>query len=190
MYIILYPSICCNLFLCIFHLPPICHYIWCLFHMAQLIKRVYIYIYILVGGFNPCLKKKSQLGWFSQYMESHKIHVPNHQPVHRLYLLSGMHIEGWDDENAGISSSKCFMGRVIFLRKILCFLGEHLTPHLNLTWNVNCSATKICHVTLWLWIIMEAIAHRNRCVMMIYLLKILMFHSYAKLPNGFCFESG
>jgi hypothetical protein len=46
--------------------------------MAQLIKRVYIYI--LVGGFNPCLKKKVSWDDYSQYMESHKIHVPNHQP--------------------------------------------------------------------------------------------------------------
>ena len=36
----------------------------------------------LVGGFNPSDKYESQLGsWNSQYMESHKNHVPNHQPV-------------------------------------------------------------------------------------------------------------
>ena len=38
--------------------------------------------YHLVGGVNPSEKYESQLGWWhSQYMESHKIHVPNHQPV-------------------------------------------------------------------------------------------------------------
>ena len=43
----------------------------------------YIYIYNLVGGIQTPVKKyKSQLGlWHSQYMESHKSHVPNHQPV-------------------------------------------------------------------------------------------------------------
>jgi hypothetical protein len=40
--------------------------------------------YFLVGGFNPSEKYESQLGWLFPiyiYMESHKIHVPNHQPV-------------------------------------------------------------------------------------------------------------
>ena len=36
----------------------------------------------LIGGFSPSEKYDSQLGWWhSQYMESHKIHVPNHQSV-------------------------------------------------------------------------------------------------------------
>ena len=35
----------------------------------------------LVGGFNPFEKYERQLGvWNSQYMESHKSHVPHHQP--------------------------------------------------------------------------------------------------------------
>ena len=35
----------------------------------------------LVGGFNHLEKCESQLGWLFPYtMESHKIHVPNHQP--------------------------------------------------------------------------------------------------------------
>ena len=45
---------------------------------------IYIYMYVfiyLVGGFNPSEKYESQLGWWhSQYMDSHKSHVPNHQP--------------------------------------------------------------------------------------------------------------
>ena len=36
----------------------------------------------LVGGFNPSEKKKSQLDDdIPNWMESRKIHVPNHQPV-------------------------------------------------------------------------------------------------------------
>ena len=36
----------------------------------------------LVGGWPTPLKNISQMGvWNSQYMESHKIHVPNHQPA-------------------------------------------------------------------------------------------------------------
>jgi len=36
----------------------------------------------LVGGFNPS-EKYAKVSWddYSQYMESHQIHVPNHQPV-------------------------------------------------------------------------------------------------------------
>ena len=42
-----------------------------------------IYIYILVGGFNPSDKYESQLGWFFPiYGEKH---VPNHQPVYIYY---------------------------------------------------------------------------------------------------------
>ena len=47
---------------------------------------IYIYwIYWLVVAANPSEKwwSESQLGWWhSQSMESHKIHVPNHQPIH------------------------------------------------------------------------------------------------------------
>ena len=53
--------------------------------------------YHLVGGVNPSEKYESQLGWWhSQYMESHKIHVPNHQPSHilrRNVNLAGFHVE-------------------------------------------------------------------------------------------------
>ena len=46
----------------------------------------------LVGGFNPS-EKYEFVSWdhYSQYMESHKIHVPNHQPVyiyHIIYIIS------------------------------------------------------------------------------------------------------
>ena len=38
--------------------------------------------YLLVGGI-PTPLKNMKVGWddYSQYMVSHKIHVPNHQPV-------------------------------------------------------------------------------------------------------------
>ena len=47
---------------------------------------IYIYILLLVGGIPTPLKtmSESQLGWWnSQYMGSHKIHVPNHQSVYK-----------------------------------------------------------------------------------------------------------
>ena len=41
------------------------------------------YVSILVGGIPTPLKNINQLGWWhSQYMESHKSHVPNHQPAY------------------------------------------------------------------------------------------------------------
>ena len=41
----------------------------------------------LAGGIPTPLKKINQLGWWhSQYMESHKIHVPNHQSVYIIYI--------------------------------------------------------------------------------------------------------
>ena len=42
----------------------------------------------LVGGIpTPLRIWVSQLGWWhSRYMESHKIHVPNHQSVNHVYL--------------------------------------------------------------------------------------------------------
>ena len=41
---------------------------------------IHICLY-LVGGLNPSEKYESQLRWWhSQFMESHKSHVPNHQP--------------------------------------------------------------------------------------------------------------
>jgi hypothetical protein len=44
---------------------------------------IYIHIYVLVGGVNPS-EKYEFVSWdfYSQYMESHKTHVPNHQPVY------------------------------------------------------------------------------------------------------------
>ena len=41
----------------------------------------------MVGGFNPS-EKYEFVSWayYSQYMESHKIHVPNHQSVNHEYL--------------------------------------------------------------------------------------------------------
>ena len=52
------------------------------------IHPIYIHRYhrLLVGGFNLFEKYACQLGWWhSQYMESHKSHVPNHQPVY-IYI--------------------------------------------------------------------------------------------------------
>ena len=44
--------------------------------------------YNLVGGI-PAPRKNMKVSWddSSQYMESHKIHVPNHQPVIYLSLV-------------------------------------------------------------------------------------------------------
>jgi hypothetical protein len=44
---------------------------------------------MLVGGFKPS-EKYEFLSWaddYSQYMENHKIHVPNHQPEHVITLV-------------------------------------------------------------------------------------------------------
>ena len=59
----------------------------------------YIYIYIyMVGGFNPSEKYARQLGlWHSQYMESHKIHVPNHQPIY-IYIDVYNGFYWWDSK--------------------------------------------------------------------------------------------
>ena len=46
----------------------------------------------------PSEKYESQLGWWhSQYMESHKIHVPNHQPVmiYPIKIATFMQTTGW-----------------------------------------------------------------------------------------------
>ena len=54
-----------------------------------------IYIYILVGGFNPS-EKYEFVSWddSSQYME--KKHVPNHQPDIYIYILRlGVEIGRW-----------------------------------------------------------------------------------------------
>ena len=41
---------------------------------------MYIYIYILVGGFNPSEKYESQLGLLLPRYGKNQIHVPKHQP--------------------------------------------------------------------------------------------------------------
>ena len=54
-------------------------HVFLLFSPVSLVKCRYSN---LVGGLNTSEKYESQLGWwYSQYMESHKSHVPNHQPV-------------------------------------------------------------------------------------------------------------
>ena len=51
---------------------------------------MHIFIWLVVWTH---LKKNSQLGlWHSQYMESHKIHVPNHQPVSYIYISHRIHV--------------------------------------------------------------------------------------------------
>ena len=52
-------------------------------YMCIHVIYIYVYIYVLVGGFNPS-EKYEFVSWdfYSQYMESHKTHVPNHQPVY------------------------------------------------------------------------------------------------------------
>ena len=40
----------------------------------------------LVDGFNPLKNVKVSWDDSSQYMESHKIHVPNHQPDGESYM--------------------------------------------------------------------------------------------------------
>jgi len=49
---------------------------------------IYIYMYVPVGGI-PTPLKNMKVSWddYSQYMESHKSHVPNHQPVYD-YLMN------------------------------------------------------------------------------------------------------
>ena len=42
------------------------------------IRHIYIYIYTLVGGFNPSEKILVSWGCYSQYMEKND---PNHQPT-------------------------------------------------------------------------------------------------------------
>ena len=63
-------------------------YIYMCIHVIYIYIR--IYIYVLVGGFNPS-EKYEFVSWdfysqYSQYMESHKTHVPNHQPVYIYYI--------------------------------------------------------------------------------------------------------
>ena len=49
-------------------------------------------IFYLVGGFNPTEKYEFvSRDDYSQYMESHKTHVPNHQPVYIYYIALYKH---------------------------------------------------------------------------------------------------
>jgi hypothetical protein len=41
---------------------------------------MYVYIYMLVGGFNPSEKYESQLGLLFPRYGKNQIHVPKHQP--------------------------------------------------------------------------------------------------------------
>ena len=48
----------------------------------QIYIHIYIYIWLVVGGFNPS-EKYEFVTWeydIPNWMESHKIQVPNHQP--------------------------------------------------------------------------------------------------------------
>jgi hypothetical protein len=53
---------------------------------------------MLVGGFNPSEKYSMKASWeyYFQYVESHKIHVPNHQPecVH-MFLFPSVALSGF-----------------------------------------------------------------------------------------------
>jgi hypothetical protein len=48
----------------------------------------------LVGGWPTPLKNMTtrQLGWWNYWMESHRIHVPNHQPVPNIALLQSFRV--------------------------------------------------------------------------------------------------
>ena len=45
---------------------------------------MYIYIYLVGGIPTPLKNMKVSWDYSSQYMEIHKIHVPNHQPDYML----------------------------------------------------------------------------------------------------------
>ena len=60
-------------------------------------KRFWLYIYNLVGGFNPSEKYESQLGWLFPIYEKIK-NVPNHQPEYKLMILTqsaSLSYAGW-----------------------------------------------------------------------------------------------
>ena len=59
---------------------------------SKLILNMYIYIYILVGGFNPSEKYESQIGSSSQLLGTIK-NVPNHQSVY-TYMYMYIYIYG------------------------------------------------------------------------------------------------
>ena len=87
----------------------VCGITWVCEEMVNSIIYVYIYIilyiyilYILIGGFNPLLKNMNvSWGYYSQYMESQKNHVPNHQPVY-IYIMT---------------ADSCFHGVMIHFRR-------------------------------------------------------------------------
>ena len=72
-------------------------YTYIYIYIIYLLCNPYIYIYnYLIGGFNPSEKYESQLGvWNSQYMESHKSHVPNQQPEQITKKWSKRTPKGW-----------------------------------------------------------------------------------------------
>ena len=57
----------------------------------------------------PSEKYESQLGWWhSQYMESHKIHVPNHQPVFICLVKSDGAVPSFSTpRRISLRSSRC-----------------------------------------------------------------------------------
>ena len=62
----------------------IASWVYCSFLMLVSCRHILLFKPLLVGGWPTSLKNDGvrQLGWWhSQYMESHKIHAPNHQSV-------------------------------------------------------------------------------------------------------------
>ena len=77
----------------------------------------------LVGGFNPS-EKYEFVSWdyYSQYMESHKIHVPNHQP--ETYITVMLKVKSWiSNRNEKVVTSSLYTGCLIVVhpRMIVIF---------------------------------------------------------------------
>jgi hypothetical protein len=67
------------------------------------IMIIIILIYLeLVGGFKPSENMKLSWDDYSQYMESHKSHVPNHQPViyYDIFIFNHEPDHSDDDDDA------------------------------------------------------------------------------------------
>ena len=61
-------------------------------HYIAFILNICIYIYILIGGFNPPEKYESQIGSSSQLLGKIKNSmVPNHQPVY-IYMAMDQYL--------------------------------------------------------------------------------------------------
>ena len=91
----------------------------------------------LVGGFNPSEQYESQLGWlFPTYMESHKIHVSNHQPglKHLRQAMTGYDI--W-----------CFISwpQLWGVAKQLCYLDGDVRLRARFPAHIVCRAKWPCH---------------------------------------------